>query len=181
MRLTYKIPAGEAVSFQIEFVRDQGKKIMPGWIHHSLALVFWGANFLLALWLTATVDHAIALICLLWLIYLLWHKGFAFVHRKMASRYIASLPDSELWTSEVVGDKFVTGSRGLTYSFPLSELSHIYEQGEYLYLEFPDIGRARIPFNAFQSPSERCEFVQMLESKKAPAKAPEPPPAAGAS
>jgi hypothetical protein len=166
MRLTYRIPAQDSISFQTEFIRDLGKKIMPAWIRESLGLVFLGANFAVALWLSAAVDRAIALTCLVWLIHWSWQKGFAFVHRKMAARYISTLSGSDTWTSEVVDHRFVTENRGLIYSFPLSELSHIYEKDEYLYLDFSSLGRARIPFSAFQSSDERFQFSRMLDSKK---------------
>lgn len=88
------------------------------------------------------------------------------MHRKMAARYIASLSDSDKWTSEVVDQRFVTENRGLIYSFPLSELSRIYERDEFLYLDFSSLGRARIPFSAFQTSDERFQFTRLLDTKK---------------
>jgi len=165
MRFTYKIPAEEGLSFQTEYAGGIRKKIMPWWIRKLFGLVFIGANFLVVYWLTHTVELALALTCLALLIQWSWQKGFAFIYRKMAARYIASLPDSGTWTCEVTDNQLVTGSRGLYYTFPLSKVSHIYEKREYLYIEFSTLGCAWMPFSAFNSVSERCEFIRMLESK----------------
>ena len=168
MRFTYKIPVEEGISFQTEYAGSMRQKIMPRWIRELLGLVFIGANFLVIFWLTRTAELAFALTCLVWLIHWSWQKGFAFVFRKMTARYIASLPDAGIWTCEVTDNQLVTGSRGLYYTFPLSKISHIYEKEEYLYIEFATLGLAWMPFSAFQSVSERCEFIRMLESKQLP-------------
>jgi len=166
MRFTYKIPPEDSVSFQTEYAGNLRKNIMPRWMARLPGLVFISAIFLVFVWFIDAVDNALALTFLVWLILWSCEKGSFFIYRKMAARYIASLPDSETWTCEVTDDQFVTGSRGLYYTFPLSKISRIYEKKEFLYIEFSTLGLARMPFGAFQSDSERCEFIRMLESKK---------------
>lgn len=174
MRLTYRIPPHESVSYHLEFAREQGKKIVPRWMREALGIVFLGANFVIALWLTTSVDRALALTVLIWLVHWSWQKGAALVSRKMTIRYFGSLPGSDIWTSEVTDDRLVVGSRGVLYSFPLPELSRLHERDNYLYLEFSTLGRTRIPFSAFQSVSDRFEFVRILDLKRKPSQLPGP-------
>ena len=172
MRYTYKISPEDNVSFQTEYAGNLRRQIVPRWIREVLALMFIGANFFVIVWFVDTAGLALALTFLVWLIHWSWQKGFFFVYRKMATRYFASLPDSESWTCEVTDNQLVTGNRGFFYIFPLLKISHIYEKQGFLYIEFSTLGLVRMPFSAFQSDNERCEFIRMLESKKLTAQQP---------
>lgn len=166
MRYSYKIPASETIAFQASFQLDLAKKITPRWLRELFGTVFFVAIFLAALWITGVPDRAIFLTFLVWLIHWLWQRGFAYIRRKRAARYIASLPGSEDWASEVTDGYLVTESRGTRISFPLSGLTRVLEEKGYVYVDFEDRGRARIPFTAFPSAQDRENFVASLSTKE---------------
>ena len=166
MRYSYKIPTSETIAFQANFQLDLAKKITPRWLRELFGTVFFVAIFLAALWLTEAPDRAILLTFLVWLIHWLWQRGFAYIRRKRAVRYMESLPGFEDWTSEVSDGYLVTESRGTRISFALSGLSRVFEEKEYVYFDFEDRGRARIPFTASPSAQDRANFIASFSTKE---------------
>ena len=79
-----------------------------------------------------------------------------------------SLPGSEDWTIEVTDGYLVTESRGTRISFALSGLTRVFEEKEYVYFDFEDRGRARIPLTAFPSAEERGTFVASFSTEEQP-------------
>ena len=82
-------------------------------------------------------------------------------------------------TSEIDGESFSTENRGLRYTFPLSALSRVYEERDYVYLDFTALGRARLPFSAFGSVSDRLQFARTLQEKTSPNQPPSRMPVSG--
>ena len=168
MQYSYRIPASEAVSFQESFHLDLAKKIMPRWLRELFGTVFLAAMFLANLWITRVPDRAIFLTLVVWSMYWLWQKAFADIRRKRAARYMASLPGSEDWTSEVTDGYLVTESSGTRISLALSGLTRVFEEKEYVYFDFEDRGRARIPFTAFPSARDRADFIASFATSEQP-------------
>jgi hypothetical protein len=165
VRYTYKIPSSETVAFQASFQLALAKKITPRWLRELLGTVFFAAIFLSALWITEALDRAVLLTFLVWLIHWLWQRGFAYIRRKRAAHYLGSLAGSEDWTCEVTDSYFVTENRGTQISFPLSGLTRVFEEKGFVYLDFEDRGRARIPVTAFSSVQDRENFVASLSAE----------------
>jgi len=166
MRYSYKIPASETIAFQERFHLELAGKIIPRWLRELFGTVFLVAVFLATLLTTGAPDRAIFLTLLLWLIHWLWQKGFAYIRRKRATDYMQSLPGFEDWTGEAADGYLSTESRGTRISFRLSGLTRVFEEEEYLYFDFEDRGRVRIPFNAFPSAQTRGDFVASLSTNE---------------
>jgi hypothetical protein len=169
MRYTFKIPASDFVDFQTKFHVAAANKIMPRWLRELFGLLFIGAIFVAAFWITNSFDQAFLLTFAAWLIHFGWQKCFAFVRRRMAMRYMASLPDAETWTAELNEDHLSMENRGMRVLFPLSGVDHVFAEDGFLYVDFDDRGRARIPLTVFSSAQERDDFRKMVSAKKAPA------------
>ena len=168
MRYTYKTPSSETIAFQASFHLSLADKITPRWLLDLLGTGFLAAVFLATLWITDGPDRAIFLTLWVWFTHWLWQKGVGYVRRKRAVRYLASLPASEDWISEIIDGYLVTENRGTRISLPLSGLTRVFEEKEFVYLDFEDRGRARIPFNAFPSVQDRENLVATLSAQERP-------------
>ena len=166
MRLSYTIPAEASLAFHRSFVRDIRRKVLPGWVDQAATLAIVAATFVISVWLSTALERAVAIWLLFWIILVIGVKGMEALHRKLAVRYIKSLPNSELWTAEVGEGRFSVESRGLRYSFPISSFTRVYEKDDCLCFEFSTLGVTRVHFTAFQTISERCEFARMVEEMK---------------
>jgi hypothetical protein len=119
-----------------------------------------------------TLKIAMCVVILIWL----WQRGMAFLNRKMAARYFSSLPDADLSSCMVEGGRFIAENRGLIQSFPLTALSSTYEKADGLFFDFPTLGRVRIPFSAFATPTERADFARKVVELKTPNQSADPTP-----
>jgi hypothetical protein len=165
---TYKIPLLETIAFQVSFHLGLADKITPRWLLELLGTGFLAAVFLATLWITDGADRAIFLTLWVWFTHWLWQKGVLYVRRKRAAHYLASLPASEDWISEITDGYLVTENRGTRISLPLSGLTRVFEEKGFVYLDFEDRGRARIPFTAFPSVQDRDSFVATLSAQERP-------------
>ncbi len=87
------------------------------------------------------------------------------VNERLLARFLAALPEAEIWNFEIGDDYFTEENRGMRLSFPYTPLPHIFEEKENVQIEFPNLGKARIPFQAFVSPEERSRFITLFLDK----------------
>src|ERR1043165_233108 len=132
MRYTFKIPASKTVSFQTEFQRGIAQKIMPRWLREMLGAILLGAIFVVAFLVAGKLDQALLLTAWVCLVHWLWHKVVGLVRLRRAEHYIASLPASEDWSIETIDDCLVTENRGMRISFPLSGLTRVFEEKQFV-------------------------------------------------
>lgn len=154
------------MQFQALYSKELRGKIIPWWLLESMRLVYAAAVFAAAYYLTGSVVKAYFF--WVWMIFmqLAWQKCMAFVSKKMTVRYFSSKPDLETYSGEIAGDRYVTEHDVTRRSFPLSALADVSEKEGYIYMDFPKIGRARLPVSVFQSAEEKAGFLAELEEGK---------------
>ncbi|MBI5818117.1 MAG: hypothetical protein HZA88_03950 [Verrucomicrobia bacterium] len=164
MRYTYKIPAAESVAFGMHVQRKMRDKFMPLWLQFLLISTFVAVFFLGAHWIIGIPDRVVGMCLFIWILFCLCQKVCVFAGRKMAVRYLASIPGSETHICEVSDGYYTSENNGTRISFPLSGLTRIYEDKVFVYLDFEDRGYARIPISAFSSIQEREDFVRSMSA-----------------
>jgi hypothetical protein len=174
MRIISKEPPSDGVAFHQAYADELGKRVIPRWARESLSGLLWITIFLVVLAVTRTFAKAVAITYFVLLIQWAWQKGFAYLYKRRAARYLAAFPDAELYIYGLVGGHFISENRGLRYSFPMSAFSHTFQDDKNIYFDFSSLGRIRVPLAAFKSVDERLEFVRSAEEMKKPNQLPDP-------
>lgn len=99
--------------------------------------------------------------------FLFW--GFQSAMQKISSiyyeRYLASFPDIDQYCTFIDGDFLYMENRGIRNGYPLAKASKPYADKTYLYVDFPRVGRFRIPLSAFPDDDARDEFERTICEK----------------
>jgi hypothetical protein len=170
MRCKYQIAPSDHLSFRFEYHRKFSKRIMPIWVRWLFWMLLLFFTFLAVFWITRDVIRSIVLVFVYQIVALIFTGIYNSVYRRLVARYIADIPNSDQWLTEIIDDRLVTENLGLIFSFPLSSLSDVYEEGQFIYFDFSSLGVTRIPFSAFESVSERNAFISQVESRKVPSR-----------
>jgi hypothetical protein len=176
MHISFSSSVSDWVAFRTAYSKEIQSKILPGWIRVLLGVALWAIVAFVVYHIIYDVEQTLEIAMCVLITLWLWLKGVAFLNRKMMSRYFSSLPNAELCSCSLENGRFITENRGLIQSFPLSALSKISEYKDGVIFDFPDLGRARIPFSAFATKGERAEFILKVNELKTPNQSTDPTP-----
>ena len=165
MRITCTIPAIETIRLHAEISRELSVKGLSQLFQLLFAVGFPLAFFAALYCYSQSVGDALVMtIVIIGIMALLIFVNMKVTERLLA-RFLAALPDGEIWSYEIGADYFTAENRGMRLSFPYTPLPHIFEVKENVQIDFPDLGKARIPFRAFASPEERSRFIALFLDK----------------
>ena len=164
--LHYRIPVKERLAFENAFLKEFRARFLPAWFEKISGGILVVGLAAMTFWAVPQPDSAIAFMFFACVFAWLWQKAYDRSYRFFFGRYFATIPDSDAWVARVEEEYFVTEHRGLKIAFPFHALSRVYEEGDYVYLDFGSLGRARVPCRVFDSSEHRGTFVALLNSRK---------------
>lgn len=163
---TYSITAKERMEFEQKFHADFSRLWAPMRGYSLIRAVFTIA--VTVLFFVAIPEPERALAALIAGFSIFW--GFQTANSKITSKYYLSflerLPDVEKCRTYLRDGFLFTDSRGYLIGFPLSSVSKVFIDSRFMYIDFSNMGRARIPLSAFPDENTRLEFEKLLLQKK---------------
>ena len=81
-------------------------------------------------------------------------------------RYTEKLPGIERYRTYLSDDILFTENRGYTVGFALENVTRIFKDANFLYIDFNTLGRIRMPLSVFEDESSRLAFEELVASKK---------------
>jgi len=157
MRFKYTLTVKQGHEFQNAFALETRAKVLPGW-YRELAGLFVPLVIACICWMLArSFDQGFYIVSISVLAIWVWQKAIAYTSGLFWRRFYRSTNRGLQWETYFDENRMVNLGDGVEINFQLSKLTRVYELESFLWFEFGDIGRARIPFSAFESDQQRAE------------------------
>jgi hypothetical protein len=163
---SYSITAKERMEFEQKFHAEFSRHWAPIRGYCLIRTVF--AIAIAVLFFVAIPEAEKALAALIAGFFIFW--GFEAANSKITSKYylqfLESLADVEKCRTYLRDDFLFTENRGHLIGFPLSSVSKVFVDSRFMYIDFSNMGRTRIPLSAFPDENTRLEFEKLFLQKK---------------
>ena len=164
---TFSIKPKEKREFESAFYGEVALRWAPYRLFSLVRAVFAVAAAVLFFTVIPGPERALALLA--GAFFLFW--GFQWAMEKISSiyyeRYLESFADIDHYRTFIDGGFLYMENRGIRKGYPLAKASKPYTDKTYLYVDFPRVGRVRIPLSAFPDDAARHEFERKVCEKMA--------------